>query len=117
MNMENKDQVIYIQVPASEPPEKGGHYGIVLKDGKVDSDEYYSDIKKWGFWNSKAVTYWLKPVPLSKYANDFAEWLTKTFTRSGDRWRQKSWREHENFGFQFYTTSELQQEFLKTYKG
>jgi len=109
--MNTEDKLIYIQIPCSEelPKETGGYntnLGIVLFSKE---DEF--------FFNAD-VTHWLKPVSESKMACDFAEWIVRecfcatkydgVITYS----RQFSGKNRE-----FYTTSELQKEFLKTYKG
>lgn len=105
------EKTIYIKRPCTEelPTEKGEYYTNIgrVKYELAEAIEY--------IWMSpKNPIWWLKPVSESKFASDFAEWCCLgnwIYDKDFKWWRQK-WD-----GSKRKTTSELMDEFLKTYKG
>jgi hypothetical protein len=129
MNTENK--TLYIQIPCSEelPPI---NEPVTVYSHEYTGSKSYPVHAYWdgNFWNDiefnniysynenaeihEKVDYWLKPVSESKFASDFAEWCSVNnwiYDKDFKCWHQK-WN-----GLIKKTTSELQKEFLKTYKG
>jgi hypothetical protein len=124
MNTEGK--TLYIQIPCSEElPEIGKMVIAFSKEwngdspfcGYRDSQNNWHDVQvDETHLHACKIEYWLKPVSESKFACDFAEWIQKRnyhLSHNGE-WFDQLGTERLSRSF---TTSELQQEFLKTYKG
>lgn len=116
------EEVIYIKMPASEPPEQSGSYYCAVKIDYFKKSFYNTKTREWRNCShlKRNILYWFKPVPALKYANDFADWLTRYYNRWGQHFDGDTHyflRGEEILFAKRFNTSELQQEFLKTYKG
>jgi hypothetical protein len=88
---------------------KGADVESALK--KFNPNDSFSATNWWAWYE-----YWLKPVSESKFACDFAEWVSKYYNMvkigGGFMFEYKN-----NISRQYFTIDNLQKEFLKTYKG